>query len=388
MSKPSIAELLLASGYSDFTAALFKRASNSLYGNIGANLDERDWDAIMKSGNPLQASEEALATMYQDWDFLKRNAAHLVQNGYADAQAEITYRQMAGRLGYTYKADWSQNTAYSSLATQTYDELVSSVPVTDKIAPSILKFTLAANGATPIFTLKSNEAGNAGLYLASDNSVQVTTDPSSVSVQSNTDTTFRVSTKATETRTVLKVSDATGNTTVHNSTVVLGTNSSDNITGTTSDDFLLGFASNDTLNGGDGNDVLLGGGGADRLTGGSGNDTFIFDRGSSSRLGGASSDAITDLAIGDKIDLSAINSGNINFITSQTATALDGTGITFTAGFDVFVGTVSGQSYLFFETSAQGASASAAGNLEVVAIDIVGTLANWSQAGGVITIFG
>ena len=46
MSKPSIAALLRASGHTEFTRPLLMRAIDSLYGNLGANLDERDWSAL------------------------------------------------------------------------------------------------------------------------------------------------------------------------------------------------------------------------------------------------------------------------------------------------------------------------------------------------------
>ena len=46
MSKPSIAELLNASGHTIYTPELVQRAMYSLYGNVGANLDERDWSAL------------------------------------------------------------------------------------------------------------------------------------------------------------------------------------------------------------------------------------------------------------------------------------------------------------------------------------------------------
>jgi hypothetical protein len=151
----------------------------------------------------------------------------------------------------------------------------------------------------------------------------------------------------------------------------------ENVTGTNLADYIVGSAEAN---------VITGGAGADTMTGGDGADTFVFAAGDSTATGGAASDDITDLAIGDIIDLSAINGGVINFITAAQATALDGTGITFTAGFDVFVGTVAGQDYLFYETTAQGAAATDAGTLEVVGIDIVGTLGNWTELNGDITI--
>jgi hypothetical protein len=65
MPKPNLAQLLTSSGYTTYTPKLISRASASLYGNVGAGLDSRDWDAIMAADNPLQASEDALIAIYQ-----------------------------------------------------------------------------------------------------------------------------------------------------------------------------------------------------------------------------------------------------------------------------------------------------------------------------------
>lgn len=65
MTKPSIAELLNASGHTTYTSELVQQAMYALYGNIGANLDERDWSAIMQSGNPLATAQTSLLAMYQ-----------------------------------------------------------------------------------------------------------------------------------------------------------------------------------------------------------------------------------------------------------------------------------------------------------------------------------
>jgi Ca2+-binding RTX toxin-like protein len=128
MSKPSIAELLQASGYTTFTSALIQQASQVLYGNIGANLDARNWSSIMQGSNPLQAAEEMLLTQYQDSGYLLRNTLHLTQNGYVAAQAEITYRQMAERLGYTHDSAWSEGTPYAYLGSLSMDQLLALVP--------------------------------------------------------------------------------------------------------------------------------------------------------------------------------------------------------------------------------------------------------------------
>ncbi len=100
--------------------------------------------------------------------------------------------------------------------------------------------------------------------------------------------------------------------TVGNDTL-LGGNGYDTLTGNAGNDYLSGGAYSDQLNGGDGNDTLLGGMGADTLAGGAGSDTFkynaLIEMGNNNylSLGSYSRDAITDLAVGDKIDLSAIS---------------------------------------------------------------------------------
>ncbi len=115
MNKPSMAQLLTASGYSlDNTGALI-RASFTLYGYVGANLDERNWDTIMASSNPLQAAESALTNQYLDAGYLLRNMTHLVGVGYGAGQVEWTYRQLHKLAGVTYSTDWAAGTPYAYL---------------------------------------------------------------------------------------------------------------------------------------------------------------------------------------------------------------------------------------------------------------------------------
>jgi Ca2+-binding RTX toxin-like protein len=91
-----------------------------------------------------------------------------------------------------------------------------------------------------------------------------------------------------------------------------GGNAFDTLNGGAGNDSLVGGASDDVLIGGDGNDILVGGLGLDNLTGGLGNDTFKYaslaEMKNGLYLGNGiyNSDAITDFAVGDKIDLSAI----------------------------------------------------------------------------------
>lgn len=96
MSKPSIKEFM------DATGADFLTASNVIYGDVGANLDTRDWGAIMASADPLGSAKTGLATMYSDPAYQQSNTANLVAQGYDPAQAYYTYGQMNERVGANY----------------------------------------------------------------------------------------------------------------------------------------------------------------------------------------------------------------------------------------------------------------------------------------------
>jgi len=110
------------------------------------------------------------------------------------------------------------------------------------------------------------------------------------------------------------------------------------ITGASGNDTLTGGSGDDTINGGNGNDVIDGGGGTDTLTGGAGTDTFIVKSGYSSK--------ITDLELGDQINLSNI-SNTFRFGTSSTDR---------TVGFDAWGETINNKDYLVFETAADGST--------------------------------
>jgi len=94
---------------------------------------------------------------------------------------------------------------------------------------------------------------------------------------------------------------------------LFGTSGADSMNGLGGNDTLFGFAGDDTLNGGAGDDVIVGGAGRDFLTGGAGSDRFVIEAVTDSR--GAGRDKILDFTQGaDKIDLSAVSMGNLNFI--------------------------------------------------------------------------
>jgi len=86
----------------DQNQKLLADASSALYGNVGANLDTRNWDEILASDNTIQAANDALAAMYSDPTYREKNTANLAQQGYSPAQAYYTYNQMNDRVGANY----------------------------------------------------------------------------------------------------------------------------------------------------------------------------------------------------------------------------------------------------------------------------------------------
>lgn len=102
MSKPSIKEFM------DATGSDFQTASDLLYGNVGANIDARDWNAIMSSNDAVQAAKSGLAAMYSDPAYQAQNTANLAAQGYSPAQAYYTYGQMNDRVGANYTPSQSE----------------------------------------------------------------------------------------------------------------------------------------------------------------------------------------------------------------------------------------------------------------------------------------
>jgi S-layer protein len=95
-------------------------------------------------------------------------------------------------------------------------------------------------------------------------------------------------------------------------TTIIGSNGVDTLTG--------GSSTNDTISAGSGADIIAYSGGADTFTGGAGADTFDIDALSA---GTASSKLIiTDLAVGDKIDVADIDAGTISTTTLGAAGSL------------------------------------------------------------------
>ncbi len=142
------------------------RASNALYGNVGRNLDERDWTAIMQSNNPLEAAENALVRMYQDKAYLLRNVQYLTQLGLRPEHAEFTYRQLADRMGFTHDANWSAGTPYEYLRSLSTPDLAQriEVPVDRTITVTAGGTYNGTSGVADLF--KSTIAGLNGTTIA------------------------------------------------------------------------------------------------------------------------------------------------------------------------------------------------------------------------------
>lgn len=274
MNKPSIAELLRASGHNTFTSDLVLRAVYALYGNVGANLDERNWATLLRQPDALAASEAALRAMYQDSGYLLRNTNHLVQNGYVAAQAEITYRQMADRLGYTYQSSWSQGTSYAYLAGLTLDQLTALVPV----PPPIPTVSIAATAQG--FNITLNVAGAVSLSAsgALGNFAQGTT----------------LLTEQMAVREGFLTVSADGRTSAATPQwVLLGTGGADTVEGANDrDDYIFTGAGNDSITARSGNDVVVAGGGRDSVLANTGEDLIYGGEGDDSLNAGQGNDTV------------------------------------------------------------------------------------------------
>lgn len=299
MTKPSIAELLNASGHAEFTLPLVMRAMYSLYGNIGANLDDRDWSTILQSSDPLQASEDALRAMYQDSGYLLRNTQHLTESGYVAAQAEITYRQMADRLGYTYNPVWSDGTAYDYLGDLTYDQLVSLVPAPPPPPPLP---TISVSASATGFSVSLNVAGTVKLSVSGD--------------LGNFSAGSTLLTEQGSVKEGFLTLAAHGNTSAATSQyVVLGTGADDTIdTGAAGNrvDYIFGGAGNDHITGGAGTDTLIGGDGNDRFYYTLSGDLFASGQAVDSIDGGAGTNTLvladSTLGVQDPFEITATSS--------------------------------------------------------------------------------
>ncbi|MGF7148800.1 Ca2+-binding RTX toxin-like protein [Sphingomonas zeicaulis] len=92
-------------------------------------------------------------------------------------------------------------------------------------------------------------------------------------------------------------------------TIVAGAGD-DVVDGGSGNDMIEGGNGNDVLKGAGGDDILIGGSGRDTLTGGAGNDRFVYQSTIQSPAS-ANADRITDFALGDILDLSAVDASSV-----------------------------------------------------------------------------
>lgn len=344
MAKPSIGALLTQSGYTSFTLATVLRAVKTLYGQIGAGLDERDWTAIQASSNPLAAAETALVSMYQSADYLLRNAKHLLGVGYSANQIELTYRQIYTDLGVSYSPTWATNTSFqtatalslsalSAAASADYQESLA-VP-TLSVATSAAGFTITLSEAG---TVVLSVAGSLGTYISgatlltersvvSSGTISVTGSSTSKTSTSTTEY-FTLGTTGNDTINFTAVGDradyvfaGAGNDEVRGgdgSDVLLAGSGNDSVFGNTGTDLIYGGDGDDNIQAGQDNDTVYGGLGQDTLDGGTtGNDILDGEAGADSLLGGAGDDTLTggtgwdDITGGTGTDYLYLNSGSL-----------------------------------------------------------------------------
>lgn len=254
----------------DLTNANIVRAINSLYANVGANLDERNWTTILSSSDALVASEIALIQMYQDSGYLLRNAHNLLARGYSDNQIALTYQQLSQRLGFTYTPDWATGTQFSVAANSSFSSLLI-LATNDQ----------QNNGAIPVLTVTDNLNILARSDLAGQ--LRFTDGTFIANLTAGVDVTLPVL-GTLKSGQIVAVSTANRQSTASTQTITLGTTGNDTYDASGAGNvvqFIFTGDGNDTITGGSGADVIYAGDGDDvirgrqedaRLHGGNGTD--------------------------------------------------------------------------------------------------------------------
>ena len=324
MPKPSIAQLLLASGHANFEFTLVMRAINSLYGNVGANLDERNWDALLQQADPLSASESALRAMYQDPGYLLRNAQYVVTLGYPDFAPEVTYRQMGQRLGYTYSTTWSQGTGYATYS-QLSDAALNAISVaySESRTPPTIGINATDTGASLVLSHSGQlswSVSGAAANVSAGNLALVPAGAGGV-VREGTVTLTRDSGVASTSSVYVLVGSDTalsrnfnlGGVTVADRLIVLGSGA---------DDIRAGQG-NDTVYGGDGDDSILGNQGNDRIYAGSGSDSVEGGQGADLVDGGPGNDRIWGGTVGADTLIGGAGADQFRFATTNSGVVVN-----------------------------------------------------------------
>ncbi len=375
MTTPSVAELLAASHAGIAESPLLTRAILALYGNVGANLDERDWTAIMQSSNPLEAAEKALIVMYQDKGYLLRNMQYFSQRGARPEQAEYTYRQLADRLGFTHDANWSVGTPYAYLRLLSTSELQGLIePVLDRTVTVSAGGTYSGTvGGTDQF--QSTIAGLNGTTIAGN--------------PSDTDT-LTLTTAGTVT-----INNGSTGGTISNIKVLNLANGTNTITYNTS----AGFT---TINGGTGDDTFIPNTALFPITvnGGSGTDTIVLTAAYAAtasgsgifaskvtgfeklRLTGVTNQTIDLQALGNYNDVtfSGANGLTLSNLPSNGKVTLTGAGTAFTISNAAFAGGVNDIVNLTLTDGSTSAVAFATTGITASGVETVNITVNDTQA--------
>jgi hypothetical protein len=294
MSKPSIAELLIQSGQTTFTFDLVTRAIKTLYGQIGAGLDERNWATILTSSNALASAETALVGMYQSAGYLLRNANHLIGRGYNEFQIELTYRKIYNELGISYSPSWALNSAFQRASEMTLEQLLAITSVVNLPIPTLtftateagLSVTLSEDG-----TLFMSVSGNIGNYAAGTSLLLEQNNISTGFLTLTGSTSNKTSTATTAFVTLGSGGDDLWILDNRENFVFLGAGNDITI-GRDQNDYINGGADQDVIFGNNGNDTLVGGSGVDELFGDDGNDILFGGNNNDFLFGGNDDDSL------------------------------------------------------------------------------------------------
>jgi Ca2+-binding RTX toxin-like protein len=305
---------------------------------------------------------DLLALNLINWDgsnpFGAANYLHLTQSG-SDTLVQIDRDgSSAGNHGYVTFATL-RNTLASTLTADNFNgfapdgtraaatAIVSSLSVTEGVdtsaplsmllknvssASGFVRISFDAAGSTATNGIDTNVSSSSlaydvfqipsGPYTAALGSIGIVDDlvaegdeTIAIRLQAPTQV-FETGTNTTIVTITVKDNDAIGTVAADTFTGDAGQNAFYGLGG---DDLLAGLAGLDLLDGGDGNDILLGGAGIDTLTGGTGADVF---RGTTADMAG---DRITDLAIGDRINVSDATYDSSSFTRAGATLSFGGT---------------------------------------------------------------
>ncbi len=265
MTKPSIAELLIASGHTEFSLLLIMEASQTLYGDVGDNLDERDWVAIMAAANPLAAAQQAMKEQWQNREYLLRNADHLINQGHSFAAWEMTYHQMAGRLELPDGGTWFDPPTI-------FFEFADTTANIDVSLAGTLSFSITG-------TSQAVDAGDVALTPGASLSEGYVTVTRESGAATTTGDYVIVGTNDALTR------NFNAGFPVTDRIVILG-DGNDDVRSGGGNDTIYGGAGADTIFGNDGDDLIRAGTGADSIQAGKGDDTVYGEAGADRIFGG------------------------------------------------------------------------------------------------------